>query len=262
MEISCESCHGSAVEHVEDGDADKILNPAKMDQFSGPSLCLSCHRDEHFDEWTFSAHATADVGCTDCHKVHTAHNSGETELTGMGGPISGQSQSTSELCYKCHADVRAALSMPSRHPIGEGNLECTDCHGVHGGGGKLTLDNTRRELCFSCHPKIEGPFMYEHAPVNEDCGLCHTPHGSVADNLLKQNEPSLCMNCHAMHFHVTAEGVDGAFIVPEARERDGISTPDAWKRGFLTKCTQCHTEIHGSDSPSQTISTGGNALTR
>ena len=104
--------------------------------------------------------------------------------------------------------------------------------------------------------------MYEHAPVNEDCMGCHTPHGSVADNLLIQAEPGLCLNCHAMHFHATVEGVEGEFTPPLAPDRTSISTSDAWKRGMLTKCTQCHTEIHGTDMPSQSISTGGTALTR
>lgn len=92
--------------------------------------------------------------------------------------------------------------------------------------------------------------------------LCHSPHGTVADNLLTQTEPVLCLNCHAMHFHAAIEGWDGDFTNPQAPERAGTTTADGWKVGMLTKCTQCHTEIHGSDLPSQTISTSGNALTR
>jgi hypothetical protein len=57
-------------------------------------------------------------------------------------------------------------------------------------------------------------------------------------------------------------GVDGKFIPQQAPERASYSTRDAWKQGMLTKCTQCHTEIHGSDMPSQSISGGGSALTR
>jgi mono/diheme cytochrome c family protein len=84
----------------------------------------------------------------------------------------------------------------------------------------------------------------------------------VADNLLKQQEPTLCLNCHSMHFHAGVVGVDGEFDTPQAPDRGGVSTPDAWKRVMLTKCTQCHTEIHGSDLPSQSISGQGRALTR
>ena len=45
-------------------------------------------------------------------------------------------------------------------------------------------------------------------------------------------------------------------------DRNGVSTLDGWKKGFLTKCTTCHTAIHGTDLPSQSISGQGAALTR
>ena len=141
-------------------------------------------------------------------------------------------------------------------------MSCLDCHDTHGGQTAFTQENTGREMCFSCHPEKEGPFVYEHAPANEDCMVCHTPHGSVADNLLIVSEPTLCLNCHAMHFHAAIEGWDGDFANPQAPDRAGTSTAEGWKIGMLTKCTQCHTAVHGSDMPSQAISTSGNALTR
>ena len=248
-EYGCESCHGSGVEHVADPSAENILNPARSDQFGSTLLCLQCHKGEQFDEWELSDHNGADVNCASCHTAHTPY----TEA---------QPAASADLCYGCHTDVKAASMMPSRHPIGEGKLDCTDCHNPHGGTALFAQDFTHRELCFSCHADKEGPFVYEHAPVNEDCLYCHTPHGSVANNLLKQNEPALCLNCHAMHFHATVEGMDGPFGDFNAPERAGVSSPDGFKQAMLTKCTQCHTEVHGTDHPSQSISDGGNALTR
>jgi len=247
---NCESCHGSGAAHMaEGGDPELIINPSRHDQFGAKEMCLSCHNGRQFDDWSFSAHSAADISCASCHTVHGVY---EKSLK----------KTTPELCYDCHSDVRAATFMPSHHPIAEGKMSCQDCHGVHGGPAKLTMENTGRELCFSCHAEKEGPFIYEHAPVNEDCNVCHTPHGSVADNLLIQSEPSLCLSCHAMHFHSLSYSADGDFETPQAPERGGTSTLDGWKSGMLTKCTQCHTEIHGSDLPSQATSTGGNALTR
>ena len=248
-ETGCEACHGPAIDHVQDGDPDKIINPARQGQFDASSLCLDCHKGRTFYDWSFSDHNNADVGCASC---HTIHKPGYDAVT-VRGP---------EQCYQCHSDIRGAAYMPSRHPIAEGKMECIDCHNVHGGELAFTHDRTGRELCFSCHAEIEGPFVYEHAPVQEDCMVCHTPHGSVADKLLKQNEPALCLNCHAMHFHATIDGLDGNFVPPADSSILIQSTLDGWKTGMLTKCSQCHPAVHGSDHPSQAISTGGNALTR
>ena len=120
------------------------------------------------------------------------------------------------------------------------------------------------ESCvFTCHAEIEGPFVYEHAPVQEDCMVCHTPHGSVSDNLLVQTEPALCLNCHPLHFHAAVQSPDGAWpAVPADPTRSGVSTSDGFTMGFATKCTQCHNMVHGTDNPSQAGSSGGNTLTR
>ena len=245
----CEACHGDATAHVEEADPELILNPAKHDQFGGNELCLTCHNGSQFDDWMFSNHNTAGLSCASCHTVHTSE-------------VAPPSSHGEEKCYSCHTDVRAAAHMPSHHPVGEGMLSCNDCHNPHGGDVALAMGSSNRELCFTCHADIEGPFVYEHAPAMEDCLICHTPHGSVADNLLKQNEPALCLNCHPMHFHALVEGWDGDFAVPLEPERSGTSTPDGWKVGMLTKCTQCHDMVHGSDLPSQAASTGGAGLTR
>jgi len=247
-QYSCESCHGSGVQHIEGGDPALIINPAKSDQF-GAQMCMTCHQDSRFDDWAFSHHNSADVNCASCHQVHSTN-------------MQPTKKDTPELCYDCHSSIRQAAYMPSHHPVAEGKVSCLDCHDVHGGQAALTMDGTRRELCLSCHADIEGPWVYEHDPVMEDCMICHTPHGSVADNLLKQNQPSLCLSCHPMHFHAVSEGVDGDFTVPLEPSRNGVSTTDGWKRVMLNKCTQCHTQVHGSDLPSQAASNGGAALTR
>ncbi len=245
----CESCHGDGKAHIESGDAAQIINPGKTDLFSSSETCLSCHKGPSFDDWAHSSHKLSDVGCSSCHHLH-------------GSEATASRPQGEDLCYGCHIEVRMAASMPSHHPIAEGKISCIDCHNPHGSSSLMAGTGGDRELCFGCHADKEGPFIYEHAPVNEDCLICHAPHGTVADNLLKQTEPTLCLSCHAMHFHATAEGVDGEFTVPLDPSRNGVSTSDGWKTAMLTKCTQCHTVIHGTDNPSQTISTGGNALTR
>ena len=38
--------------------------------------------------------------------------------------------------------------------------------------------------------------------------------------------------------------------------------PSGFRQAFATKCTQCHTQVHGSDLPSQTVPGLGGGLTR
>jgi len=248
-EHSCESCHGPGEAHAEEMDPALIINPAKIDGFNEQETCFNCHSGHEFDGWDFSGHKNGDVTCASCHTVHAdAGHSMKKE-----GP---------ELCYTCHAEVRGQMLMPSHHPVIEGKMECNDCHNPHGGMAEKVMFDDSRELCFSCHAEKEGPFVFEHDPVNEDCMICHTPHGSVANSLLKANEPALCLNCHSMHFHATVTGDPDEFTVPNNSDRNGVSTLDGWKKGFLTNCTSCHTAIHGTDMPSQSISGQGGALTR
>lgn len=155
-------------------------------------------------------------------------------------------------------------------------MTCGDCHNPH---GELQTEEQARDLCLDCHTRHQGPFVFEHAPVEEDCNICHDPHGTVANNLLQQNEPFLCLQCHESHFHATRLGnavpVNATNVAFNAYNPDGSvaapPTPGAlagaptsntvqitndlgehsWQMGFGTKCTVCHSTVHGSDLPSQ-----------
>jgi hypothetical protein len=99
----------------------------------------------------------------------------------------------------------------------------------------------------------------------------------VANNLLVQNEPFLCLQCHEMHFHSGLEGEpdETAYVpifdpdfdpdVPRDTYPGGLVPnigPSGFRQAFTTKCTQCHTQVHGSDLPSQTVPGLGQGLTR
>jgi DmsE family decaheme c-type cytochrome len=156
------------------------------------------------------------------------------------------------------------MNYTSHHPVREGRMNCSSCHNTHGGNTEHLLKNAESEkaFCTNCHPNKQGPFVFEHAAVEEGCNVCHQPHGTTADNLLKQNEPFLCLQCHEAHFHVGREGA----TVPVTSNPTGSSTNpygvSGWRKAFGTKCTQCHSQIHGSDLPSQGVSSRGKSLTR
>ena len=274
----CEACHGPGSKHVASDKNDQIFKFGELSADEAAALCAKCHSSGKLMGWTHGEHALADVGCGDCHAIH-------------GGEKFALKKQDPELCYGCHQEQLAKASFPSHHPVKEGKMGCSDCHNPH---DELQTEELARDLCLECHARYQGPFVFEHAPVEEDCSICHDPHGSVADNLLLQNEPFLCLQCHESHFHATRIGgttassslaLDGNKLngaVPAngtTIAASGAGIPftnshgeDGWKMAFGTKCTVCHSVVHGSDLPSQTSPTignngqgfpdGGKALTR
>ncbi len=243
---NCESCHGPGSMHAESSDPAQILHPdrnATLVQMN----CVACHPNM-LKGWKGHKIEAAGMNCNDCHSLHQP---------AIKGTLKAEEK---ELCTSCHIDVKGKIHLPSHHPVHNGRMECSSCHDMT--GKTLFAKERVNEMCLECHAQYRGPFIFEHAPVAEDCTICHDPHGTVANNLLKQNEPFLCLSCHQMHFHTQLPGYVGDFTSPVNTDRSGHSKIDSMKSAFLTKCTQCHKPVHGSDLPSQSISGQGKSLTR
>ncbi len=260
----CETCHGPGEKHVEDEDPAMIVVPVADMGEAANDGCLECHKTGVTLDWHTGPHAMGDVACVSCHSIH-------------GGGMLVESQE--KLCFSCHQDKKGNMSLPSHHPVKEGFMACTDCHNVHGDNFTgLMPGEPARELCLECHTQHRGPFIFEHSPVEENCMICHDPHGTVANNLLVQNEPFLCLQCHQPHFHSALMSATGEFDIPSRNwdvdtygEDTGWpgyegwtneSHSDSFKATMLTKCTQCHSSVHGTDLPSQSIPGQGRALNR
>jgi DmsE family decaheme c-type cytochrome len=123
-----------------------------------------------------------------------------------------------------------------------GKMSCSDCHSPHGSSAQAMLAKpTLNQTCYSCHADKRGPLLWEHAPVTEDCSLCHTPHGSVRSALLEKTPPLLCQQCHTAAGHPSV-----------ARTSSGLPGGTAGGTVFTVagSCTNCHTQVHGSNHPS------------
>jgi DmsE family decaheme c-type cytochrome len=241
----CSTCHGDASEHVKQRGKSPMKTPgkAKMPADESSATCIACHKsDNKRSHWEGSTHQTRDVSCANCHSVHAAKDKVLSKMT------------QTETCFACHKQQRAELNRPSRHPILEGKVACSDCHNVHGSvGPKLVKKDSTVETCYQCHAEKRGPFVHNHEPVQEDCGNCHNPHGTVAENLLKMRQPFLCHACHTPHggqvLQVTGQGIPGQ--APNNRTatsggKDGVNITQG--RG----CLNCHTQVHGGNNPNAT----------
>lgn len=235
---SCDSCHGDPKKHIQDRNsgvvADDITNPIKLTAGQASATCLTCHtRDHEMSRWNGNAHDSKGMNCLTCHNVH--HAKSEQNMLSTA--------TIEDTCIACHKDTRKALFQRSNHFFrnenGQRKVTCTSCHDPHGGEGKTMLVGiSLNATCYQCHADKRGPFLWEHSPVQENCMTCHTPHGSNNARLLVTRQHQMCQECHInmLARHSTANGFD-------------VFT-------FNQGCTNCHSQIHGSNHPS------GKGLTR
>jgi DmsE family decaheme c-type cytochrome len=234
----CESCHGPSAAHV----ASRSNEPSVV--FKGPNIsplaernaqCLTCHQAGLRMNWQGSQHQTNDVACTNCHQVHTHKD-----------PML-LKQAQAEKCFTCHAEQRSQSLRYSHHPLREGKITCSDCHNPHGSAGpKLLKEVTLNETCYNCHADKRGPVLWEHQPVRENCMNCHTPHGSNQPRLLVQRPPYLCQECHSNSGH-QSNPQSGQQLPGKTSILNGSLTTNF--RAFGRGCVNCHSQIHGSNSP-------------
>ena len=253
----CIACHGASAGHANKVKGQKQAAPDRV--FTGASalpaqqrsaVCLSCHaKDAKRALWAGSQHPNADLACNTCHKVHSNHDQTLAKTT------------QPETCYGCHKAQRARANLPSHHPVAEGKMSCGDCHNVHGSAGpKLAKRDSTNDTCYTCHAEKRGPFVHAHQPVAEDCANCHNPHGSTVPAMLTARPPMLCQQCHTPHVAggvgavggqrgVFPPAVAGQISPAVGATSGGKNVVNLWQG---RSCTNCHTQVHGSNNPSAT----------
>jgi DmsE family decaheme c-type cytochrome len=218
----------------------------KIRESSRTELCLTCHTGTPTAAWHSTVHHLQGIRCTDCHDPHpNTHVQQHVDIrhTNIRRPQRlPMSVNDPDTCYTCHPQIYAQTLMPSHHPIFEGKMVCGSCHDPHGQALGLLTEPQLNLVCYKCHSEVQGPFVYEHPPVTQDCSICHEPHGTVQNNLLRQPPTFLCMRCHSGHR--TGPTFHDSKLLPD------IGTSPQLQKAFFTDCTQCHSQVHGSDVPS------------
>jgi hypothetical protein len=204
MEIGCESCHGSAAEHLavkEDDEEYEQNKIATIDVSHESGVCGQCH--DEYGEWEKSRHSDGMsygyyeiarpllVECTKCHYARTFKRTVELGRE-TGKPFH-------DVHYKMRAGGIGPL-MPDFSKVpdkDETTISCTTCHSPHdaikGKSHGIRTDSVAG-LCQTCHHekwqntimegnsgKIANGFEYPDErydfdnPHNTDskCNLCH-----------------------------------------------------------------------------------------
>jgi DmsE family decaheme c-type cytochrome len=225
--LDCEKCHGPGSAHVEAGGGRGVggiisFRPNDLSRTAeeNNAICLGCHERGDRTNWHGSTHETRGLMCTNCHTI-MKEVSRKHQLKTAFEP---------DTCFQCHEDRRAQMFRSSHMPLREGKIVCSDCHNPHGSFTEALLrEDSINDTCYKCHAEKRGPFLFEHEPVRENCLNCHDPHGTINEYSLKLSRPRLCFECHGGG-HALTNGPGAVFTMSRA-------------------CQNCHTAIHGSNSP-------------
>jgi len=227
----CETCHGAGSLHVKAGGGRGVggIISFRKDDTSrsvadNNAICMSCHDKGDRLHWQGSTHESREVACTNCHTV----------MRNVSPRAQLKTVNEIDTCIQCHKNKRAEIWRSGHMPLREGKMTCSSCHNPHGTFSESLLKEASiNDTCYKCHAEKRGPFLFEHAPVRESCVNCHDPHGSTNDFMLKISRPRLCQQCH------------GTLVGHPANPRNPVSV-----YAINRECQNCHSQIHGSNSPS------------
>jgi len=224
--FACENCHGPGSAHAKAGGGRGVGgimsfeadDPRTSEEKNG--ICLACHQRGDRTNWAGSVHEERGLACVNCHTIMKSVSRKNQLKTAF----------EADTCFQCHKDRRAQMFRSSHMPLREGKITCSDCHNPHGSFTEALLKkDSINDVCYTCHAEKRGPFLFEHEPVRENCDNCHDPHGTVNEYSLKLSRPRLCFECHGFGHGQTA-GTGSVFTMGR-------------------QCQNCHTAIHGSNSP-------------
>jgi len=225
-----------------------VLAPPEIPgaNYVGDKACYDCHTNisrifpssAHARVHLPNAEMVGQTGCESCHGPGSKH----VAAGGGRGKFIVNPGKEPNACFQCHLQTHAEFSLPQRHPVIEGRMNCVQCHDPHGSdiskpAGGLAMARLN-ESCAGCHREQARPFVFEHEALREGCTVCHSPHGSINRKMLTESDPNLCLKCHAQN---QGPGVaSGEIYIGHVSHTAYLRQGTCWSAG-------CHTAVHGSN---------------
>ncbi len=247
--------------------------------------CLDCH-DNLDQTLAYTPHrltsqtsgSSVKIGCINCHSGAEEHidDPSTDNITNPAGQIG---SAVAKICGTCHNAHRELDNFGfDAHSVQE--LNCSECHQVHGTKPSLLLDD-RASFCTRCHTSIKSDFSRRSAhPVRQDQMTCLSCHQFTRrkDANVSYDLGRICQDCHPhqggphLYEHEAMNGysVEGAGCIechdPHGSENDrllrqpgnemckschighmGINHGTMWDEVWSNyDCQFCHTDTHGS----------------
>lgn len=225
------------------------------------------------------------VACVSCHaggEVHIEDPSTENIVN----PANLSGQEASALCSTCHT-VHRELDNFGFDAHSSQELNCAECHQVHGTKASLLLDDQSR-FCTRCHQEMTSKALRRsNHPINQGVVTCLDCHSftKLQDAKLSFELDRLCQDCHPdqagpfpfEHAAVNGYAVDGGGCLdchnPHGSENDHLLKQpqpqlcNSCHGGHMTRhhgnlwddvwseyaCQTCHSDLHGSYDNAQLL---------
>jgi len=283
----CEACHGAGSLHAESGDPAKILGFARLAPEESAALCVKCHSDGKLFDWTHGEHALSDVGCSDCHTLHgettaraqlkksdpelcydchreqqakanfpSHHPIREGKMTcsdchNPHGELLTEEQDR-DLCLTCHARYQGPFIF-EHAPVEEG---CNLCHDPHGSVANNLLQQSEPFLCLQCHEShFHATRVGGSVPASNVAFSSTNPDGTLAGTPVAGADDPATPEAVPVGGDTPGNVNNGVFVnpadPPATVQITNTLGEHSWQMAFGTKCTVCHSVVHGSDLPSQ-----------
>ena len=221
---------------------------------SDNTTCLECHEDydrslastPHRLNHKSSLHEI-EIGCVSCHQGASAHLE-DPDIETISNPSKLLGPQIFKLCTQCHpAHSELDNYGFDAHSIQE--LNCADCHQVHGYRTSLLLDDDA-QFCFRCHEETKTQFAKSsNHPVlqqNITCLSCHRFTKRQDHNLAYDLDGS-CRDCHPEqggpfpyeHEAVNAYSMEGSGCT-SCHNPHGSGNNHLLRQPGNQLCQQCH----------------------